>query len=35
MTKPTQVYFKETRLENIIEINDIVVMRYYEFQNNV
>lgn len=35
MAKPTQVYFKATRLENTIEINDIVVMRYYEFQNNV
>ena len=35
MNKPTQVYFRETRLDSIIEINDIVVMRYYEFQNDV
>lgn len=35
MRKPTEVYFKETRLNSIIEINDIVVMRYYEFQNDV
>lgn len=35
MNKPSQVFFKETRLDSIIEINDIVVMRYYEFQNDV
>lgn len=30
-----QVYFQKTHLDSIIEVNDIVVMRYYEFQNDI
>ena len=35
MKDVNQVYFQKTHLDTIIEINDIVVMRYYEFQNDV
>jgi AraC-like DNA-binding protein len=35
MKDVNQVYFQKTHLDTIIEINDIVVMRYYEFQSDV
>lgn len=35
MKEANQVWFQQTRLNDIIEINDIVVMRYYEFQNDI
>lgn len=35
MKDVNQVYFQKTHLDSIIEINDIVVMRYYEFQNDI
>ena len=35
MSNINYIYFQESRLESVIEIKDIVAMRYYEFQNDV
>ena len=35
MSNINYIYFQESKLESVIEIKDIVAMRYYEFQNDV